>query len=186
MVRNTADNWGWPAQLLHWLLAAIIAVLLGHGWWMTHMIPASPARFTNFSWHGALGYDLFVLMVLRMLWRWFAGVPALPVDTRRWERIAAHVGHMLLYVFTFAATLVGWALAGTLRTPLTKDLFGISFPPIYANHDRAVHELLEDRHRILAYILLIIIVVHVVGALRHHFIKRNNVLQRMLRPVTAA
>ena len=57
-------------------------------------------------------------------------------------------------------------------------MFGITFPPIYANHDRAVHELLEDSHRILAYILLIIIVVHVAGALRHHFIKRNNILQR--------
>jgi cytochrome b561 len=77
-------------------------------------------------------------------------------------------------------------LAGTLRTPLTKDLFGISFPPIYTNHDREVHELLEDGHRILAYVILIIIVIHVAGALRHHFIKRNNVLQRMLRPVTAA
>jgi cytochrome b561 len=77
-------------------------------------------------------------------------------------------------------------LAGALRTPLTKDLFGISFLPIYTNRDRAVHELLEDSHRILAYVILIIIVIHVAGALRHHFIKRNNVLQRMLRPVTAA
>jgi len=146
------------------------------------MAPASQARFTNFAWHAALGYDLLVLMILRLLWRWSAGVPDLPADTKRWERLAANFGHLLLYIFIFATTLAGWALAGTMRTPLTKDLFGIPFPLIYANQDRAAHELLEDGHKILAYILAAIIVAHIAGALRHHFIKGNDVLRRMLRP----
>jgi cytochrome b561 len=171
-------------MLLHWVAAAAILILLGHGWWMTHVIPASPARFANFSWHAALGYDLLVVMVLRLLWRWSGGVPALPDDSKRWERIAASLGHALLYLLTFATTFAGWALAGTMRTPLTKDLFGISFPLLY--QDRAAHGLLEDSHEILAYLLGIIIVVHVAGALRHHFIKRNDVLRRMLRPVAAS
>jgi len=186
LIRNTTSDWGFPARTLHWLGAAAILILLGHGWWMTHMIPASPARFTNFSWHGALGYDLLVLMVVRLLWRWFAGAPALPAGSKRWEWIAATSGHVLLYIFTFAAAVVGWALAGTLRTPLTKDLFGVSFPLIYANADHATHEMLEDGHKILAYILAVIIVVHVAGALRHHFVKRNDVLWRMLRTAAKA
>jgi cytochrome b561 len=91
---------------------------------------------------------LLVVMVLRLLWRWSGGVPALPEDSKRWERIAAGLGHALLYLFTFATTFVGWALAGTmLRVSLTKDLFGVAFPLIYANQDRAVHELLEDAHK---------------------------------------
>ena len=102
---------------------------------MTHATPPSPERFTNFSWHAALGYDLLVIMVVRLLWRWTGTVPALPEDTKRWERISANVGHLLLYLFTFAATFAGWALAGTLRTPLRKDLFGISFPSIYVNSE---------------------------------------------------
>jgi cytochrome b561 len=182
LIRNTENEWGYPALLLHWLGAVIVLVLLAHGWWMTHMIPPSPDRFTNFSWHAALGYDLLVLMVLRLLWRWLTGAPALPADSERWERIAASAGHALLYVFTFAATLAGWALAGTMRTPLTKDLFGVSFPLIYKSQDHAVHELLEDGHKILAYLLAVVIAVHIVGALRHHFVKRNNVLSRMLHP----
>jgi cytochrome b561 len=77
---------------------------------------------------------------------------------------------------------VGWALAGTmLRVSLTKDLFGVSFPLIYTNQDRAMHELLEDAHKTLAYVLAVMIAVHVAGALRHHFVKRNDVLRRMLR-----
>jgi cytochrome b561 len=65
-------------------------VLLGHGWWMTHATTPGPERLTNYSWHDAPGYDLLVLMILRVLWRWSGGVPSLPDDTEPWERIAAH------------------------------------------------------------------------------------------------
>jgi len=173
-------------MVLHWLAAATILILLGHGWWMTHaMLPRSPERLSSFAWHAALGYDLLVVMILRLLWRWSGGVPALPEDSKRWERLTAGIGHILLYLFTFATTFVGWALAGTmLRASLTRDIFGIPFPPIYANQDRAAHELLEDTHKTLAYVLAALIAAHVVDALRHHFLKRNNVLQRMLRPAT--
>ena len=181
MVRNSISAWGWPSVVLHWLGAAIIFVLLVHGWWMTHLAPGpGPARLANFTWHGALGYDFLVLLVVRLVWRWLNPVPALPGDLKRWERYAAHVGHAGLYVMMFAATLVGWALAGTMRTPLQKDLFGFTVPLIYTSHDRAIHETLEDTHRILAYLLAALVVVHILGALRHHFYKRTNILTRMV------
>ncbi len=80
----------------------------------------------------------------------------------------------------FATTIVGWMLAGTMRTPLQQDLFGIKFPLIYVNADRAAHELWEDTHRVLAYVLLALVVVHVAAAVWHHFIKRDVVLTRMV------
>jgi cytochrome b561 len=184
LLRNSENAWGWPAILLHWLAAAFILALLGHGWWMTHVVPR-PERIVNYSWHAAIGYDLLVVLVLRLLWRWWASAPALPKDTRRWERIAAYGGHVLLYVFTFATAFVGWALAGTMRTPLTKDLFDFVVPGIYVNQDRGVHGRLEDTHRFLAYVLAAIVVIHIAGALRHQFIKHNDVLRRMLWPLRA-
>jgi cytochrome b561 len=75
--------------------AAVILVLLAHGWWMTHMTPRSD-RLANYAWHSALGYDLFALIILRLLWRWFNPVPELPFDLKPWERIAANVGHIAL------------------------------------------------------------------------------------------
>ena len=176
MVRNTNTNWGWPAKALHWIAAMAILVLLIHGWWMTHVTPR-PERFANYSWHAALGYDVMALLILRLLWRWLHPVPVLPGDLQRWERVAAQVGHALLYVLMFAASLTGWALAGTFRTPMTKDLLGIPVPPIL--NDRGLHNLFEESHTIASYLLGALIAVHVVGALRHHFIKRNDVLRRM-------
>jgi len=178
MVGNSDNAWGWPAKLLHWVGSILILVLLGHGWWMTHMA-ARPDRFANYSWHAALGYDLLALLILRLLWRWTHTVPALPSDLARWERLSAQAGHLGLYLLMFGSTLTGWALAGTFRTPMDKDAFGITVPAIYASQDRAMHGLFEESHEALSYALAALVIVHIIGALRHHLIKHSDVLRRM-------
>src|SRR5215813_9686764 len=104
MTRNSKTDWGWPAKVLHWVGAAMILVLLVHGWWMTHMTPR-PERLANYAGHSALGYDFLVLLVLRLVWRWVNVVPELPADLKPWERMAAHTGHLLLYVLMFIVSL---------------------------------------------------------------------------------
>ncbi|MGB8756643.1 MAG: cytochrome b/b6 domain-containing protein, partial [Pseudolabrys sp.] len=89
-------------------------------------------------------------------------------------------GHIALYVLGLACALTGWALAGTFRNPLTRDLLGLTLPAIYQSSDRAMHELFEDSHKILADLIAALVVVHMLGALRHHLIKHNDVLRRML------
>jgi cytochrome b561 len=176
MVRNTAALWGWPAKLLHWIAAVAILLLLGHGWWMTHLA-ARADRIAHYNGHAALGYDLLALLVLRLLWRWANPVPTLPDGLQPWERMAARAGHIALYLFMFAASLTGWALAGTFRTPMNKDIFGVSVPQIVS--DRAYLDLFEQSHFIMSYLLAALVVVHVAGALHHHFLKHNDVLRRM-------
>ena len=176
MIRNTAENWGWPAKLLHWLGAVLILLLLGHGWWMTHFAPR-PDRLAHYAGHAALGYDLLALLVLRLLWRWANQVPPLPASLEPWERAAAHLAHFGLYVLMLAVTLTGWAMAGTGRTPFDKDVFNIKIPLLVT--DRKLHGPLEDTHKYLAYALAALVVAHIVGALRHHLVKRNAVLRRM-------
>jgi cytochrome b561 len=177
MLRNSAERWGWPAKTLHWIGAIAILLLLGHGWWMTHLAPRGPDRLVHYAGHAALGYDFLVLLVLRLLWRWFNAVPALPAGTQRWEQVSAWLGHVGLYVLMFAATLTGWGLAGTFRAPMDKDLFGLTVPAIVG--DKSLHGTLEKSHEVLAYVLAALVVVHILGALRHHFVKKNDVLRRM-------
>jgi cytochrome b561 len=178
MLRNTTVVWAWPAKLLHWIAAIAILILLVHGGWMTHMAPR-PDRLTNYNWHAALGYDLLLLVILRMLWRWANPVPALPSDLQPWERVAARASHVGLYLLMLGASVTGWALAATFRTPMTKDLFGLPVPQIVASQDRSMHALFEQSHTILSYLLVALVVVHLVASFRHHFIKHNDVLRRM-------
>jgi len=178
MVGNSDNAWGWPAKSLHWVGAVLILLLLGHGWWMTHLA-ARPDRLAHYTGHAALGYDLLALLIIRLLWRWTHTVPALPTELKPWERISARSGHIGLYLLMFASTLTGWVLAGTFRIPMNKDVFGLTVPQIITIQDRAVRGQIEESHMILSYLLGALVVVHIVGALRHHWVKHNDVLRRM-------
>jgi cytochrome b561 len=79
----------------------------------------------------------------------------------------------------FFVTLTGWMVATTFRVPITKDLFGINVPPIVTTVDRSVRQWIEGSHLVLAYLLAAVVLVHIIGALRHHIVKRNDVLRRM-------
>ena len=177
MIRNTAEDWGWPAKLWHWLGAVFILLLLAHGWWMTHLAPRGPDRLAHYAGHAALGYDFLALLVVRLVWRWTNQVPPLPAGLKTWEIGAAHLAHYGLYILMLAAAVSGWAMAGTGRTPLNKDVFNIPIPLFVT--DRGLHGPLEDTHKYLSYALAALVVAHILGALRHHFIKRNTVLRRM-------
>jgi cytochrome b561 len=179
MIQNSTTQWGLVAKLLHWIAAAAILVLLIHGWWMAHMTPR-PERLANYAWHSALGFDVLALMVLRLLWRWSNAAPTQPADSKPWERFAAHAGHVGLYGLIFAVSLTGWAVANTFRVPLTQDLLGFDVPMIVGPVERGTRGLIEGTHLLLAYVLGALVVVHIAGALRHHFWKKNDVLRRMM------
>lgn len=188
MTFNSTTTWGWPAKALHWIGAVLILLLLGHGWWMTHMTPR-PDRLANYAGHSALGYDLLALIILRLLWRWLNPVPELPADLKPWERLAARAGHICLYLLMLIVSVTGWMVATTFRVPMTKDVFGIDVPPLVTTVDRSVRQWLEESHKILAYVLAALVLIHIAGALRHHLLKRNDVLRRMtwgMRPDAGA
>src|SRR5258708_40179315 len=110
MTRNSKTDWGWPAKILHWVGAAMILILIVHGWWMTHMTPR-PERLVNYAWHAALGYDLFVILILRLLWRWLHPLPEPPVGLQRGEHVSARPSPARPYVLMFLGSLPGGVVA---------------------------------------------------------------------------
>jgi cytochrome b561 len=178
-LRNSQIAWGAIARTFHWLIAALAIFLIAYGWWMTHFAQRAD-RLAHYSFHSSIGYDLLLLLVFRLCWRVMDPAPLMPPVMVRWERIAAMSSHILLYVLLLAVSVTGWLLAGTLRRPLSATLFGFIPVPVMNNAvDRAFHDLMEDSHQIMSYVLLALVVVHVAAALRHHYIKKNDILRRM-------
>jgi len=99
MIRNTKSSWGSLSRWLHWGLGLAIIGMIAYGWWMNH-IPARPDRFFYRSIHANIGYAILLLMALRLIWRAFNPVPAMPEGIPRWQRIAASVNHWILYAVT--------------------------------------------------------------------------------------
>jgi len=178
MIRNTSSSWGSVSRWFHWILGVTVIGMLAFGWWMNH-IPARADRLFYRSIHADIGYVLLLLMVVRLLWRIIDPKPALPSDTPRWRRISAHINQWALYIVTIMVAMLGWAHSGAHK-PDYADWFGLFRVPQITSPDKAVADAYEDRHIFFAYVLLALIVIHVVAALWHHFVKRDRVTARMV------
>lgn len=167
---------------LHWLIAALVFAGWGLGWFMTDL-PASPDKLRYYSWHKWLGVTVFLLALVRALWRATHAPPPLPATTAPWQVRAARVSHFLFYVLLLALPLSGW-LMSSAKGFQTVYLGVVPLPDLLGK-DKALGETLEEVHEVLGEALAWLVALHVIAAAKHHFIDRDRVLRRML-PVLLA
>ncbi|HET8900163.1 MAG TPA: cytochrome b [Rhodanobacteraceae bacterium] len=173
------ERWNAIAQLMHWLIAALILVQGVLGLVMVEM-PKRPAVIPYYNTHKSIGLTILALVVLRLAWRLLATRrPALP-PMPRWQTGFAETTHVLLYVLIFAVPLSGWLFdsASSLR-PL--HWWGVvKMPSLTGGPDADLKAFAHGLHVSLFWCLVGVAALHVAGALKHHFIDRDNVLRAML------
>lgn len=179
MIRNSQNAWGWPAVALHWIVALLIVATFGLGLWMGE-VPARADRPYYFAIHASLGITLLVILVVRILWALANPTPAAPAGTPAWQHSAARLTHLGLYVLTLATILLGWFLAGVHDTPIVPLAFGALPMPSPLTLGHSAEDFLEEAHELAAYALLALAGLHVLAALWHHYVLRDNTLRRML------
>jgi len=164
-----------PAIALHWLLALAIFGTFAVGIYMSDL-PMSPTRLKLFNWHKWAGVTILMLSFVRLAWRLTHRPPAdLPMPA--WQSRAAHAAHLALYVLFFAVPLAGWAYSSAAGFPVVW--FGVLPLPDFVPKDKALSELIKPAHAALAFAMAAIVLVHIAGALKHQFIDRDGLLQRM-------
>jgi cytochrome b561 len=163
------------AIALHWLLALAIFGSFGLGLYM-HELPLSPLRLKLFNWHKWAGICILTLSGLRLLWRLtHAPPPELPAP--RWQQRAARGVHGALYLLFFAVPLAGWAYSSAAGLPVV--VFGVLPLPDFVPTDKALADIAKQVHRLLAFALALLVLLHVAAALKHHFVDRDALLARM-------
>ena len=170
-----ADRYSPVAIALHWLLALAIVATFGVGLYMADL-PFSLQRVKLYNWHKWAGVTILALSALRLLWRLSHRPPADP-PMPAWQARVAHGVHALLYLTFFAVPLSGWAMSSAKGFPIVW--FGVLPLPDFVPKDRELGELLTTVHAALAYGLAALVLAHVAGALKHHFIHRDGLLARM-------
>lgn len=170
-------RWHPVSKALHWLMAGLIGWQLWLGW-TAEDLPFSPRKLELFITHKSIGLVLLMLVLVRLAWRMRTGVPAPADQGSALEHRLASLGHGLLYVLMFAVPLSGWWISDTSRIPF--KLFGIVPAPDFLATDKGSSELAASVHEALVIALVVLIVVHVLAALRHHFLLGNATLRRML------
>ena len=165
------------AIILHWAIA--IAVLISWRIAESAEHAAGAAEKAIMADHMAVGMLILLLTALRLAWRLASTQPAFSSGLANWERVVARVVHGVFYALLIGLPLLGWI--GSSMEGNAIDVFGaFTIPGLPVAADRGLgHEILEV-HGLLGEITLYLIVLHVLGALKHHFIDRDFVLARML------
>jgi cytochrome b561 len=164
------------AIALHWVIAVLIACGFGLGWTMTHMT-ASALRLLLINWHKSVGISVLCLAILRTGWRLRNPPPPL-LRMPAWQRLAARSSHAILYLLLFALPLAGWASSNASGHPVVY--FGIVRLPTLVPKDEHLAKSFGMAHSVLGMFLLLLIVVHIAAALKHHLIDRDATLERIL------
>ena len=175
-LKNTLTRYGVVAQLFHWVIVALIITQFVLAKWADGLSPVK--KIGILATHKSVGITILLLAVLRLTWRLFNPAPQLPAGTPRWQELAAHVSHFLLYALLFITPVLGWLMSSARN--FSVSWFGLVQLPDFIAPNRATYETLHEAHEIMAYSLAGIAIVHAAAALKHHFFDRNDVLRRML------
>lgn len=174
---NRADAYGLVSILLHWLTLPLVLGLFGLGLYMTALDYYHPWYRSAPACHKGLGVLLFSLVVARLAWRLLSPPPH-PLSPRPWERRLAQVVHGLLYALLLALPLTGYLVSTADGRPL--EVFGWFSIPSLTGQVQHLEDLAGGLHYGLAWTLMALVVLHGLGALKHHLIDRDVTLLRML------
>lgn len=182
MLRNTTRRFGWAAIILHWLIAVLFIGQFVLGLVMTR-ISSQLTAFELIQLHKSFGFLMLGLVLLRIGWRLGNVSPELPPQTGQLERRVAPLAHLGLYAAQLAVPLSGWALVSVsiLGIPSVPfDMFVMPNLPLGVSD--AAESFWAQSHKILAYLAMALVALHVLAAFRHHFWLKDTVLVRMIAP----
>jgi cytochrome b561 len=187
---NTANSYGSVTKTFHWLTVLLIFTLIPVGLIAHNMaenlrgpaIGVTPEYLLRtiwiFSLHKTLGVTVFFVALARVLWSVFQPKPDPLSDDATQTRLADMV-HWVLYGTLILTPLTGWAHhAATIGFAPIWWPFGQSLP--FIPKSETVATTFAGLHGVMITLLVLSILLHVAGTLKHQFINRDATLRRML------
>lgn len=163
---------GWPTRALHWATAGAVIGALPLGLWIARAEP-SLSTLWLFGLHKTLGISVLALTLLRLGWRRVSPPPP-PLPSTPLRDMAARAVHGAFYVLLLAMPLLGWI--GSSATGIDTVVFGRWTLPRIAPVSPAWEEAAFTAHGVLGWVLILMIALHVAGALE----RRDGTLRRMI------
>ena len=172
------DDYGQIAKLLHWIVAGAIVLQFT----LANLADDAESRFREFvllANHKSVGVTILALACLRFGWRLTHRPPA-PVAMPRWQRVASGISHWSLYALLLLMPITGWLMSSASN--VSVSWFNLVQLPDFVAADERLAAVFEDIHETLATVLFALATLHVSAALKHRFVNRDRVMQRMSSP----
>ena len=165
-----------PAIVLHWLTAALIlaTVIIA---WLLDTTDTAASRNALLAIHKSIGITIFTLAWIRLGWRIGHAPPGWPVMPPLWQRAAAWMTHVALYLITLTMPVSGYISAAARARETTY--FGLFTIPQWVSPDRGLATATEQIHEYSSWGLYALVSLHLAAVLYHHVVKDDGLLQRM-------
>jgi cytochrome b561 len=178
IIHAAMPGYSLPARALHWITAAIVISMIPIGIVMANKL-AGPLQDFLFDLHRSLGATLIPIVAIRIVYRYAHRAPPLPADIPSVQQFAAFANHYALYFLLLVQPFIGWIATSAYPAPI--PIFGLfQLPPIW-RPDRPFSESMFFVHRMIGLTIAFLVVIHIAAALYHHFVRRDDILLRMIR-----
>jgi cytochrome b561 len=173
-----ASRYAVASRWLHWVTAALVAVIIPVGLWIKYFEPANEAfKLRLYNIHESLGVIVLAIVLIRLVNRYLNPPPPLPADTPAAVRLAARVNHWGLYALLVLMPITGFLATNAWGFPLS--VFGVLPLPVPLGKNEEIAKVLSLLHWCGAVTIILLIVAHLSGVIYHTFIRRDGLLQRM-------
>jgi len=173
---DTYDSYGLISISLHWLVAAAVMGLFVLGLWMVELGYYHPWYQRAPDIHRSVGVLLFALMLARVAWRYTNPRPETIGSVT--ERNAAAWMHRLMHALMYLLVLSGYLISTADGRGI--DVFGLFSVPASVSGLHKQADIAGEVHELLAFTLIALTILHVLAALKHHLVDRDQTLKRML------
>ncbi|CAN4276155.1 CybB Cytochrome B561 [Methylophilaceae bacterium] len=196
-MKQTPTRYTKTAIVLHWLIAIFIALMFVLGWYMAELPKEAPKQMAYdlfdlgiytwqvaeevsprtfyFNLHKSLGLTVLALIVFRILWRITHTPPAALSSYKAIEKKVATATHHSLYLLMLAVPVTGLTMA--INSKYGVKWFGIDV--IAGLDNKPLRDFFECTHEFVGIVLLVLIGIHLLGALKHKFIDKDDTMSRM-------
>jgi cytochrome b561 len=175
-MRSPTLRYNGVAMTLHWLIALLIVLNFAAAW-IAETMP-KPEQMSIMANHKSIGLTVLILTVVRIVWRLTHRPPPAQRSHQPWERTLASTVHAMFYVLMIGLPLTGWSMVSSGGPVSVFGLF--SMPALPVPTSDAAGDTFHDVHVKLAWLMLALLVLHVLGALKHQFGDRDFTLGRMI------
>ena len=175
--RNDSRGYAAPSVALHWATLVLLMAVYATIQLSEVYAKGSAARAALEAWHYTLGLSVLAVTALRLALAALDRAPAIVPAPPRWQRASARAAHVALYVLLVVMPIVGWMLLSARGKPILW--FDLQLPALIAQ-SRSMGRTLKEIHETIATAGYFLVGLHAGAALFHHYVVRDNTLQRML------
>ena len=163
----------------------VFFILYGMGWYMVDIPKGTPPVAYFYNLHKSIGIIAALPIALLLWWRATHQPPPLPGTLAAWEARAAHINHILFYVCLVVLVISGFIESNFIKYGI--KFFGYPLPRL-GWEDRSIYRIFNTVHVYVSHFFVVLIALHIGAALKHLFIDRDQVFQRMIpsRPRSSA